>query len=130
MRDQVAAYFREVEAIQRQGKSSSDPESFARGLLEQGANGDVSGFDALTGANKQIRDALRAMTVPEPCREHHRRTLALIEESIAMLERVKGQIQGSDEGSLAALPAEGMALERKAKEVDALAVEIKRRFAL
>jgi hypothetical protein len=126
----VAAYFREVEAIQSQGKSSSDPEAFARALLEQGAKGDVSGFDTLESANKKIRDALRAVAVPEPCRDHHRQTLALIEESIAMLERVKGQLQGSDEGSLAALPAEGMALERKAKQVDALAADIKRRFGL
>jgi hypothetical protein len=126
----VAAYFRQVESIQSQGKSSSDPEAFARALLEQGAKGDVSGFDSLAGANRRIGDALRAIEVPEPCREHHRRTLALVDESVAMLEQVKGQIQGSDGGSLAALPAEAMALERKAKEVDALAAEIKRRFGL
>lgn len=127
---EVANYFREVEAIQSQARSAGDPEALARTLLEQGAKGDVSGLAALAAANQKVRDGLRAVAVPEPCREHHRQTLALIEESVAMLERVRSQLGGDDESSLAALPAEGRALEQQAKDVDALAAAIKRRFGL
>lgn len=130
LRDAVASYFREVEAIQSQGKAAGDPEAMARALLEQGSKGEMSGLDDLAAANRKVRDNLRAMTVPEPCREHHRLTLAVLDESLAMLERVKGQLGGEDESALAALPEAGRALEQKAKDVDALAAEIKRRFGL
>jgi hypothetical protein len=130
MRDAVAAYFREVEAIQSQAKSWSDPEALAQKLLEQASKGDVSGFDGLAAANQKVRDSLRAVAVPEPCREHHRRTVALLDESIAMLERVKGQMNGADVSSLTAMATQGQELERNAKSVDAMAAEIKRRFGL
>jgi hypothetical protein len=130
LRDDVARYFREVEAIQAQAKSPGDPETLARTLLEQGVKGDESGFDGLVAANRKVLDALRGVQVPEPCREHHRLTVGLLEESIAMLDRVKSQLQGGNEASLAALPAQGHELERKAKEVDALAADIKRRFGV
>jgi hypothetical protein len=130
LRNEVASYFREVETIQSRGKSWGDPQALAQTLLAQAAKGDVSGFDGLAAANRGVRDALLAVAAPEPCREHHRLTLALLDESIAMLDRVKGLISGADAGSLAAMPAEGQALERKAKDVDAMAAEIKRRFGI
>jgi hypothetical protein len=130
MRNEVASYFREVETIQSRGKSWGDPQALAQTLLEQASKGDVSGFDGLAAANRSVRDALRAVAAPEPCREHHRLTLVLLDESIAMLDRVKGLISGADAGSLAAMPGEGQALERKAKDVDAMAAEIKRRFGI
>jgi hypothetical protein len=130
MRDAVAAYFREVEAIQSQAKSWSDPEALAQKLLEQASKGDVSGFDGLAAANQKVRDGLRAVSVPEPCREHHRRTVALLDESIAMLERVKGQMNGADVSALTAMAAQGQELERNAKAVDAMAADLKRRFGL
>jgi hypothetical protein len=126
----VARYFREVEAIQSRAKSTGDPEDLARTMLEQGVKGDASGFNGLAAANRGVLDSLRGVAVPEPCREHHRLTLGLLEESIALLDRVKGQLQGGDESSLAALPARGRELEQKAKDVDALATDIKRRFGL
>lgn len=130
VRDEVANYFREVETIQGQARSWGDPEAFAQKLLEQAGNGDVSGFDALAVANQKVRDRLRAIAVPEPCREHHRSTLAVLDESIAMLQRVKGLIGRADAGALAAMPAEARELERKTKDVDAMAAEIKRRYGL
>lgn len=130
LRDEVASYFREVEAIQGRAKSWGDPEAFAQKLVEQAGKGDVSGFDGLADANQKVRDGLLAVPVPEPCREHHRLTLTLLDESIAMLGRVKGQINGADLSSLAAMPAQGKDLERKAKNVDAMAADIKRRFGL
>ena len=130
LRDEVASYFREVEAIQSQAKSWSDPEALAQKLLEQATKGDVSGFDGLAAANQKVRDGLRALAVPEPCREHHRRTVALLDESIAILERVKGQMNGADVSALTAMATQGQELERNAKAVDAMAADIKRRFGL
>jgi hypothetical protein len=130
LRDDVATYFREVETIQGQARSWGDPEALAQKLLEQAGNGDMSGFDALAVANQKVRDGLRAIAVPGPCREHHRLTLALLDESIAMLQRVKGGITGADAGTLASMPAQAREMERRTKDVDAMAAEIKRRFGL
>ena len=130
LRDDVASYFREVETIQGQARSWGDPEAFAQKLLEQAGNGDMSGFDALAVANQKVRDGLGAIAVPEPCREHHRLTLAILDESIAMLRRVKSLINRADAGALASMPAEAHELERRTKNVDAMAAEIKRRFGL
>jgi len=130
LRDEVASYFRDVEVIQSQAKSWSDPEALAQKLLEQAGKGDMSGFDGLAAANLKVRDSLSAVSVPEPCREHHRLTVGLLDESIAMLDRVKGQMGGGDLASLPAMAAQGHDLEQKAKHVDALAAEIKRRFGL
>ena len=62
LRDEVATYFREVEAIQSQAKSWNDPEALAQKLLDQAGRGDVSGFDGLAAANSKVRDHLRALS--------------------------------------------------------------------
>ena len=130
LRDDVASYFREVDTIQGQASSGGDPQALAQKLLEQAASGDMSGLDALAAANQKVRDGLRAIPVPAPCQGHHRLTLALLDESIGMLQRIKGRIGGADAGALASMPAEAHELERRTKEVDAMAAEIKRRFGL
>ena len=130
LRASVAAYFQEVDAIQSQGKSWTDPEALARTLVEEGAKGDTSGFDGLITANRRVRDSLASIQVPEPCRAHHDRTLTLLDRSIALLENLKRGIQAGDMSALATMPAQARELESGAKEVDGMASEIKRRYGV
>lgn len=129
-RDAVARYFQEVEAIQSGGKYWSDPEALARTLIEEGAKGDASGFDNLLGAQQRVLEQLAQVAAPAPCQEHHRRSVALLEEAITTLTQTKENIQGGDTEALNALTGLGHDLESKAKDVDTLAAQIKKQHGI
>jgi hypothetical protein len=129
-RDSVSRYFRDVESIQQRGKYWNDPQALARSLVDQAAKGDGSGFDELLASNRRVRDDLAGVSVPAPCSEHHRVSVALIEESLGLLAQLKGSTLSHDERALTALATAAKSIEARAREADALAQAIKRRFGL
>lgn len=132
VRDEVARYFEQVESIQSQGKYWSDPQALAKALMDQAGKGDSSGFDKLLETNRRVRDELRGLQVPAPCAEHHRLTLALVEDGMSLLSQVRDSAMNptQDMGALNAYATGGRELEARAKEVDALAARIKQQFGI
>jgi hypothetical protein len=128
-REAVARYLSEVEAIEGQARYWNDPQVLARTLVDQGARGETSGFDRLIETNRTALARLRSLAVPEACSEHHSATVPLMEEAIGLLERLKRGI-GSEAGSLEDVPALAQDLERRGRQVDALAAELKRRYRI
>jgi hypothetical protein len=129
-REAVARYFREVEAVQSRSKSWTDPEDFAQALVEKAAKGDSSALDALLANSRQVRQQLAAIAAPEPCRECHERSLALLDDAIALLSQLGEKISTNDLASLQSLSARGEEIQRRTKELNALAGEIKRSFGV
>lgn len=129
-RQAVARYFSEVETIERDAKYWNDPMSFAQSLLGQVAQGDTSGFDQLAEASRKARERLAALDVPPACAEYQRETLALLDESAALIGRVRDAARSGDLTSLATLAGSGHDIEDRARRVDALGTEIRSRFGL
>ena len=126
----VAAYFAEIEAHEQQAKYWSNPQELAMTLVGQGVQGDTSGFDQLLETHRAAQQQIEAMSVPLPCQEHHRRTVGVLREALALLEKLqRGVASGGLEG-LMSLSGEAQQLEAETREVDALAAELKRRFGM
>jgi hypothetical protein len=126
----VAAYFGEVETIEREAKYWEDPQALAQALLKDISSGDSSGFDRLIETSRRARQRLQQMQVPEACQEHHHRTLSLMDDGLVMLENVRRSALAGDQAGLLAIQEQGKALENRAREVDSLAGDIKRRYGL
>jgi hypothetical protein len=128
-REVVARYLSEVETIEAQARYWSDPQALAQTLVDQGTRGEASGFDRLIETNRTALARLRSLSVPDACREHHAATIPLMEDAIALLERVKrGMTAGA--ASLEDLPAVAADLDRRGRQVDAAAAELKRRYRI
>jgi len=126
----VAAYFAEIEAHEQQAKYWSNPQELAMTLVGQGVQGDTSGFDQLLDTHRTAQRQIESMTVPLPCQEHHRRTVGVLREALALLEKLqRGVASGGLEGLLS-LSGEARQLEAETREIDGLAAELKRRFGL
>jgi hypothetical protein len=130
LRDDVARYFREVESIEASAKYWNDPMSLANSLLEQAASGDASGLERLIAAQQGAAQRLRRVSVPAPCAEHHRLTVSLLDSAAALLQRLQGASTNASGAGLGALVGEGHDIEQRAKQVDTLAAEIKKRYGI
>jgi len=127
---EVAAYFVQIEAYEQQAKYWGNPQEFAMALIGQGAKGDTSGFEQLIETHRNAQEQIESMTVPLPCQEHHRRTLALLSQALRLLEDLQRGVVSGSVGGLAALSGNARQLEAQAREVDALAADLKSRFGL
>ena len=126
----VRHYFDEIEALQAQGKYWNDPETFGRTLIDQASRGDASGFDELIAANQRVRDSVAAMSVPSPCQEHHSRTVGLLDEGLSLLKDVKSRFLSEEPAGLEAIATSAYAIQSRAKQIDALAADVKRRYGI
>lgn len=130
-RREVARYFAEVETLQRASKGwSGDVNAVAQEIVNNAANGDTSGMQRLLDANRRLADGLRAVTAPADCAPHLEKTLETLKAADDLLVKMRTAIQAQDVAALAALGAAGQDIERRAKETDALAAEIKSRYGL
>ena len=128
-RDAVDRYFREIEAIDvGSGSVGGDPEAMAMAILGQATTGDTSAFDELADNQRAALTRLRAIRAPNPCREHHQRSITLLEQSIALLDRVKRGLASGNIGALSELSSEAERLKREAEQAESLARRIKQQF--
>jgi hypothetical protein len=126
----VAVYFAELEGFERQAKYWSNPQELAMTLIGQGAQGDTSGFDKLLETHRAAERQIESMTVPFPCQEHHRRTLGVLRQALELLQKLQGGVASGDLDGLLSLSGESRQLEAETREIDALAVQLKRRYGL
>ena len=129
-KEEIARYFRQLDAAEGRAKYWDDPEALAKALLDQTSRGDAGGFDKLISANQRAREELQALAVPAPCAEHHRLTLGLMDDAIALLKEVRDKAVAQDTGGLLAVPTAARELETKAREADRLAGDLKRAHGL
>jgi hypothetical protein len=128
---EVARYFAEVEALQAASKGwSGDPNTAAQQILKETVEGQGGGFDALVEANQRLLARLRAVQAPAPCAPHLRRTIETVEQANALLTKMRTAIRSGNQAALLSLVAEGQEVERRARETDALAAEIKQPYGL
>jgi hypothetical protein len=127
---EVARYFQESEAIQARAKYWTDPQALARTILEQTGGGNPCAFDELIRTQTVARTEMQRMSVPPDCAEHHRRSIAVMSEGLALLERVKNALTSGELGGLDNLQEKAREVEREAREIDELGKEIRQRYGM
>lgn len=127
-RQTVAAYFTEVDRADDLG--AGDPQAFAQALMKSVSTGDFSGFDDLIGKAGAQRDRFRALAPPPSCVEHHRLALSLANESVAMLQKMRGALVQNDTQTLLAMATQGQTLETKAKQLKAMGDALKQQAGM
>lgn len=130
-REAVARYFRDVEAIETGGGGpGGDPQQMALAILTQGTQGDWTSFDKMSRDQRALLDRLQQVSVPAPCQPYHNRSVALMRDSIGMLESVKTGIQSGNVSALTTLTARAQKLQSEALDVQSLGESIKRHYAI
>ena len=130
-RDAVARYFEELDAIGAEGGlATNDPESLAMAILSQATTGDATAFDRLTTAQRSSLTAIRRVRPPAQAREHHRRTVALLEESSRLLSRLKQGLLGGNIAALGELSSQANRMKTQAEALERLADQIKQQAGL
>jgi len=130
LRAEVAAYFLRMDATQSAAKTWSDPTALAQEILAQAMRGDSGGFDKLIAASAAARDGVRNMTVPAPCTEHHRLTLALLGDAVVVLTKLREGVAAGDPGAVAGIASSGSALEERARAVDVLGASLRSQYGV
>ena len=130
LRREVAEYFRRMDATQSAAKTWSDPTALAQEVLAQAMRGDSGGFDKLIAASAAARDGVRTMTVPSPCGEHHRLTLALLDDAVVILTRLREGVAAGDPSAVAGIASSGSALEERARAVDLLGASLRSQYGV
>jgi len=126
----VAAYFRQMDAIAAEAKSSQDPQTLARSVLDQTLSGNMGAIDGLIAGQRKLETRLAQIVPPPACREHHQRSLRLFGRAVALLERTRGAVANPGGSDLDGVAAEGREIEEEARALDALANDIRRAAGL
>ena len=129
-REQVSHYFRALEASVGGAAAWQDPQGMANSVLEQGAQGDSSGFDRLLHASRQALARVQAVPAPESCRQHHQLTVQIMESGLGLLQRMRQATLSGDSSALMALAAEGQELQARVQRLEALQAGLKSRYGL
>jgi hypothetical protein len=130
LKQEVGEYFRRMDAAQSAAKTWSDPTALAQEVLAQAMRGDSGGFDTLIASSAAARDGVRTMTVPAPCAEHHRLTLALLGEAVVILTRLRDGVAAGDPGAIAGIASSGSGLEERARAVDVLGASLRSQYGV
>lgn len=116
----VSSYFSQMDALNITLGAGSDNTQFATDLLQQSLNGDQHGFDELLSATRKNLSAVQAIHPPEVCKEHHRLVTRQLNQSIAMLSKVKSAIVTMDSSTLTALASQGQGMQKEAEMIQKL----------
>jgi hypothetical protein len=119
-----------MDATQSAAKTWSDPTALAQEVLAQAMRGDSGGFDTLIAASAAARDGVRTMTVPAPCAEHHRLTLALLGDAVVILTKLREGVAAGDPGAIAGIATSGSGLEERARAVDVLGASLRSQYGV
>src|SRR5262249_4365759 len=120
----------EIERLEAKGRYWTDAQLLGRTVMDQALSGDAGGFDRLIAADEGVREAVARMDVPAPCSEHHSLTVDVLDQGLSLLRKARAQGQSGDGASLETILSTGMVIEAKAREVDAGAAELKRKFGI
>jgi len=126
----VAGYFRQMDAVAAEAKTSQDPQALARSVLDQALSGNMGSIDALVASQRSLQTRMAQVVPPPSCREHHERSVLLFARSVALLDRTRAAMTGQGTTDLSAIAVEGRAIEEEARAVDAMANDLRRAAGL
>lgn len=126
----VADYFRQMDAIAAEVKTSQDPQALARSILDQAMSGNTGAIESLIATQRSLEARLGQIVPPPACREHHQRSVRIFGRAITLLERTRDAMTRPGASDLGSVAAEGRAIETEARALDALANDLRRAAGL
>ncbi len=110
-----AEYFAKIDELMLGTQSLGDPNQVATQILQQGVQGNTSGFDEMIETTKNTLAGLRKLAAPAECQEHHRLLVRQLEQSVGLLEKVKAATVSMDTAALTSLAGEGRGMQAEAQ---------------
>jgi hypothetical protein len=92
---------------------------------KHGVPAEVADANLLLTTLRGRADEVRKLDVPEPCAQHHRQVLEMLDSAMALVDRMRALGPTKDQNALVAFAADRRALDEQDKQLDALAAEIK-----
>ena len=127
-RARVAAYFKQMEAIQSAG--SGDPQAFANTIATAAGRGDFSGMDGLMRSATDAERRAAALQPPGECAEYHRQAVTLLQESRTMIGALREGLKRNDTNALNAVSASAQSLQARAESLAQAEKALRARFGL
>jgi hypothetical protein len=125
----VARYFAELEALSS-ARYWDDPQTLAMSIVQELAGGGSSRIDRLAEVQAEVESKVRSMSVPAPCREHHRRSLELFGAAARLLQAIGRSAAAGDLAGVTAAAAEAERLQSGASELRDLENGLRARYGL
>ena len=127
-RARVAAYFKQMEAIQSAG--SGDPQAFANTVATAAGRGDFSGMDDLIRSATDAERRAAALQPPGECAEYHRQAVTLLQESRTMIGALREGLKRNDTNALTAVSESAKSLQARAESLAQAEKALRARFGL
>jgi len=127
-RARVAAYFKQMQAIQSGG--SGDPQAFATTVANAAAGGDFSGMDDLIRSATDAERRAAALQPPSECAEYHRQAVTLLQESRTMIGALREGLKRNDTNALNAVSESAKSLQTRAENLAQAEKALRARFGL
>lgn len=104
------------------GVESNSKDAKGEGMAALGTSlrGDSSSIDEKLRQYRKARKKLSKVRPPEGASKHYQRTVAVLDEGITLLEKVKAATASADMSAIAELPALGKRVMQLSKEVDTM----------
>jgi len=124
VKQEITDYLYSVDGILKETKTWSNPQQFAQDLINSTLKGDPSGFNNLIAAYETSKNKLNGLIVPKECQTYHNECIALIDDGIVMLGKLKVAINSQDVSQVMGIQKEATALEQQAKAVDKISAKL------
>ena len=128
-RARVAAYFKQMDAIQS-GGTAGDSQEFANTVVNAAASGDFSGIDDLVRAASDAEHRAAALQPPSECAEYHRQAVALLQESRTMITALREGLKRNDTDALTSVSTTAQSLKSRAESLAQAEKSLRARFGL
>lgn len=125
----VTQYFLQIDQVMAGTGDLGDMNGFATSLLNQGAQGDSSGFDDLIHKTQAAEAKLRDIHPPVPCKEHYAMATSQLHSMLALLQSVKKATMTMDTGAFSALSAQGQQMQSQVNRLQELGAQLKHRYS-
>lgn len=125
---ETARYLAQMDQAIALGATGSDPNALAQAIVDDALAGRTDGFDAIIASNRAVLAAVQDITAPASCGrcgDHQRQTVALLQDSVALLERLREATRAGDLMALAGAQGAASTLEARARDIEALEARIR-----
>jgi len=129
VRARVAAYFKQMEAIQS-GGTAGDQQEFATTIINAAAGGDFSGIDDLVRAASDAERRAVALQPPNECAEYHRQAVTLLQDSRTMITALREGLKRNDTDALTSVGASAQSMKARTENLAKSEKALRARFGL
>lgn len=124
----VNEYFLRLAMLQK-GPAGLSPQMFAERMVGDIARGDTSQFDEMVKNAESAREEAGRISPPAPCAEIHRKTLALMDDSVRLMHDFRDSLKAQNVANLQALELAARRLMARTRELELMQEAIRQRYA-